>query len=75
MFALTPARALSVSDRERFILSGSADCYVKIWALGIGMHQNTNTPGHSDIILYTHVCVPDGRKAPQGFFLRNVCAS
>ncbi|KAE8288985.1 Kinesin-like protein KIF21A Kinesin-like protein KIF2 Renal carcinoma antigen NY-REN-62 [Larimichthys crocea] len=30
------ARSLSVSDKERFILSGSADCYVKIWALNIG---------------------------------------
>ncbi|XP_038567014.1 mitochondrial division protein 1 isoform X1 [Micropterus salmoides] len=30
------ARALSLSDKERFILSGSADCYVKIWALSIG---------------------------------------
>lgn len=30
------ARSLSVSDKERFILSGSADCYVKIWALSIG---------------------------------------
>ncbi|KAK5891838.1 hypothetical protein CesoFtcFv8_012275 [Champsocephalus esox] len=27
------ARALSLSDKERFILSGSADCNVKIWAL------------------------------------------
>uniref|UniRef100_A0A3Q4BKZ2 Uncharacterized protein n=1 Tax=Mola mola TaxID=94237 RepID=A0A3Q4BKZ2_MOLML len=30
------AWSLSLSDKERFILSGSADCYVKIWALGIG---------------------------------------
>ncbi|CAN9513747.1 unnamed protein product [Ophioblennius macclurei] len=30
------ARSLSLSDKERFILSGSADCYVKIWALSIG---------------------------------------
>ncbi|KAM4736159.1 uncharacterized protein FYW61_006420 isoform 2-T2 [Anableps anableps] len=30
------ARTLSLSDKERFILSGSADCYVKIWALSIG---------------------------------------
>ncbi|KAG7474267.1 pre-mRNA-splicing factor PRP46-like [Solea senegalensis] len=28
--------SLSLSDKERFILSGSADCYVKIWALSIG---------------------------------------
>lgn len=27
---------LSLSDKERFILSGSADCNVKIWALSIG---------------------------------------
>ncbi|XP_062255947.1 uncharacterized protein si:ch211-154o6.3 [Platichthys flesus] len=30
------ARSLDLSDKERFILSGSADCYVKIWALNIG---------------------------------------
>ncbi|XP_017270897.1 lissencephaly-1 homolog [Kryptolebias marmoratus] len=30
------ARSLSLSDKEWFILSGSADCYVKIWALSIG---------------------------------------
>uniref|UniRef100_A0A1A7W7V6 Uncharacterized protein n=2 Tax=Iconisemion striatum TaxID=60296 RepID=A0A1A7W7V6_9TELE len=30
------ARSLSLSNAERFILSGSADCYVKIWALSIG---------------------------------------
>uniref|UniRef100_A0A3P8WWB6 Si:ch211-154o6.3 n=1 Tax=Cynoglossus semilaevis TaxID=244447 RepID=A0A3P8WWB6_CYNSE len=30
------ARSLSLSDKERFILSGSADCSVKIWALNIG---------------------------------------
>ncbi|KAK1896163.1 putative E3 ubiquitin ligase complex SCF subunit scon-2 [Dissostichus eleginoides] len=30
------ARALSLSDKERFILSGSADCNVKIWALCVG---------------------------------------
>uniref|UniRef100_A0A3Q2PBU0 Si:ch211-154o6.3 n=1 Tax=Fundulus heteroclitus TaxID=8078 RepID=A0A3Q2PBU0_FUNHE len=30
------ARSLSLSEKERFILSGSADCYVKIWALSIG---------------------------------------
>ncbi|KAF3692092.1 F-box/WD repeat-containing protein 7 [Channa argus] len=30
------AWSLSLSDKERFILSGSADCYVKIWALTIG---------------------------------------
>uniref|UniRef100_A0A3P8SWA8 Si:ch211-154o6.3 n=1 Tax=Amphiprion percula TaxID=161767 RepID=A0A3P8SWA8_AMPPE len=30
------ARSLSLSTKERFILSGSADCYVKIWALNIG---------------------------------------
>uniref|UniRef100_A0A1A8I2T1 Uncharacterized protein n=1 Tax=Nothobranchius kuhntae TaxID=321403 RepID=A0A1A8I2T1_NOTKU len=30
------ARSLSLSDKERFVLSGSADCYVKIWALSIG---------------------------------------
>lgn len=30
------AWALSLSDKERFILSGSADCNVKIWALSIG---------------------------------------
>ncbi|XP_041843072.1 WD repeat-containing protein tag-125 isoform X2 [Melanotaenia boesemani] len=30
------AWSLSLSDKERFILSGSADCYVKIWALSIG---------------------------------------
>eukprot|EP00066_Takifugu_rubripes_P003641 XP_003966375.1 PREDICTED: pre-mRNA-splicing factor PRP46-like [Takifugu rubripes] len=30
------ARSLSLSDTERFILSGSADCCVKIWALDIG---------------------------------------
>ncbi|XP_068179872.1 uncharacterized protein si:ch211-154o6.3 [Antennarius striatus] len=30
------SRALSLSDKERFILSGSSDCYVKIWALSIG---------------------------------------
>ncbi|KAK9514015.1 hypothetical protein VZT92_027506 [Zoarces viviparus] len=30
------ARSLSLSDNERFILSGSADCNVKIWALSIG---------------------------------------
>ncbi|KAF0045541.1 hypothetical protein F2P81_002070 [Scophthalmus maximus] len=29
------AWSLSLSDKERFILSGSADCYVKIWALSI----------------------------------------
>uniref|UniRef100_H3CRF7 Si:ch211-154o6.3 n=1 Tax=Tetraodon nigroviridis TaxID=99883 RepID=H3CRF7_TETNG len=34
--APSPARSLSLSDKERFILSGSADCYVKIWALSIG---------------------------------------
>ncbi|XP_026173274.1 F-box/WD repeat-containing protein 7 isoform X2 [Mastacembelus armatus] len=27
---------LSLPDKERFILSGSADCYVKIWALSLG---------------------------------------
>ncbi|XP_068998548.1 uncharacterized protein [Embiotoca jacksoni] len=30
------AWSLSLSEKERFILSGSADCYVKIWALSIG---------------------------------------
>ncbi|KAM3614857.1 uncharacterized protein V6R79_019931 [Siganus canaliculatus] len=30
------ARSLSLPDKERFILSGSADCNVKIWALSIG---------------------------------------
>ncbi|XP_028325490.1 F-box/WD repeat-containing protein 7 isoform X2 [Gouania willdenowi] len=30
------AFSLSLSDKERFILSGSADCNVKIWALSIG---------------------------------------
>uniref|UniRef100_A0A671YLS0 Si:ch211-154o6.3 n=1 Tax=Sparus aurata TaxID=8175 RepID=A0A671YLS0_SPAAU len=30
------AWSLSLSDKERFILSGSADCNVKIWALSIG---------------------------------------
>uniref|UniRef100_A0A3Q0S3B8 Si:ch211-154o6.3 n=1 Tax=Amphilophus citrinellus TaxID=61819 RepID=A0A3Q0S3B8_AMPCI len=30
------AWSLSLSDKERFILSGSVDCYVKIWALSIG---------------------------------------
>lgn len=30
------AWSLSLSDKERFILSGSADCCVKIWALDIG---------------------------------------
>ncbi|KAM8869721.1 uncharacterized protein AB9W97_016918 [Spinachia spinachia] len=30
------ARCLSLSEKERFVLSGSADCYVKIWALSIG---------------------------------------
>ncbi|KAM3873254.1 WD repeat-containing protein 91 homolog [Diretmus argenteus] len=30
------AWALSLSDKERFILSGSADCCVKIWALSTG---------------------------------------
>ncbi|XP_070692320.1 uncharacterized protein [Pempheris klunzingeri] len=30
------AWSLSLSDKERFILSGSADCYVKIWVLSIG---------------------------------------
>ncbi|KAM9352795.1 uncharacterized protein ABDE67_005158 isoform 1-T1 [Symphorus nematophorus] len=30
------AWSLSLSDKERFILSGSADCYVKIWALNVG---------------------------------------
>ncbi|KAG7216965.1 hypothetical protein INR49_001619 [Caranx melampygus] len=30
------AWSLSLSNQERFILSGSADCYVKIWALSIG---------------------------------------
>ncbi|XP_028280243.1 kinesin-like protein KIF21A [Parambassis ranga] len=30
------AWTLSLSDKERFILSGSADCNVKIWALSIG---------------------------------------
>ncbi|XP_070823110.1 uncharacterized protein [Chaetodon trifascialis] len=30
------AWSLSLSDKERFILSGSADCCVKIWALSIG---------------------------------------
>ncbi|XP_077431522.1 telomerase protein component 1 [Vanacampus margaritifer] len=30
------ARSLSLSDDERFILSGSADCNVKMWALGAG---------------------------------------
>lgn len=30
------AWSLSLPDKERFILSGSADCYVKIWALSIG---------------------------------------
>ncbi|XP_029359883.1 F-box/WD repeat-containing protein 7 isoform X2 [Echeneis naucrates] len=30
------AWSLSLFDKERFILSGSADCYVKIWALSIG---------------------------------------
>ncbi|KAM8846058.1 uncharacterized protein ACB058_012525 isoform 1-T1 [Synchiropus picturatus] len=27
---------LSLSDKERFILSGSADCCVKVWALNVG---------------------------------------
>ncbi|XP_067366226.1 WD repeat-containing protein 86 isoform X3 [Channa argus] len=36
LIALSPAWSLSLSDKERFILSGSADCYVKIWALTIG---------------------------------------
>uniref|UniRef100_A0A3B5ASL9 Mitochondrial division protein 1-like n=1 Tax=Stegastes partitus TaxID=144197 RepID=A0A3B5ASL9_9TELE len=30
------AWSLSLSDKERFILSGSADCNVKIWALSTG---------------------------------------
>ncbi|XP_074540050.1 telomerase protein component 1 isoform X2 [Halichoeres trimaculatus] len=30
------AWSLSLPDKERFILSGSADCYVKIWALSVG---------------------------------------
>ncbi|XP_061573103.1 F-box/WD repeat-containing protein 7 isoform X2 [Cololabis saira] len=30
------AGSLSLSDKERFILSGSADCSVKIWALSTG---------------------------------------
>ncbi|KAJ8354999.1 hypothetical protein SKAU_G00225660 [Synaphobranchus kaupii] len=30
------ARLLSLGDKERFILSGSEDCYVKVWALGTG---------------------------------------
>ncbi|XP_029306939.1 nuclear distribution protein nudF isoform X2 [Cottoperca gobio] len=30
------ASSLSLSEKERFILSGSADCNVKIWALSIG---------------------------------------
>lgn len=30
------AWSLSLSEKERFILSGSADCNVKIWALNIG---------------------------------------
>lgn len=30
------AWSLSLSDKERFILSGSADCCVKIWALSMG---------------------------------------
>ncbi|XP_077454093.1 telomerase protein component 1 [Stigmatopora argus] len=30
------ARSLSLSADERFILSGSADCNVKIWALSVG---------------------------------------
>ncbi|KAM9310651.1 uncharacterized protein KZ484_026492 [Pholidichthys leucotaenia] len=30
------AWSLSLSDKERFILSGSVDCNVKIWALSIG---------------------------------------
>ncbi|KAJ0066355.1 hypothetical protein NL108_011167, partial [Boleophthalmus pectinirostris] len=30
------AWSLSLSDKERFILSGSADCNVKIWALSVG---------------------------------------
>uniref|UniRef100_A0AAV2MBY4 Uncharacterized protein n=1 Tax=Knipowitschia caucasica TaxID=637954 RepID=A0AAV2MBY4_KNICA len=30
------AWSLSLPDKERFILSGSADCNVKIWALSIG---------------------------------------
>lgn len=56
MSAPSPARSLAVSDKERFILSGSADCSVKIWALGIGMHNTTDT------IIYTHICVSEGRK-------------
>ncbi|CAL8340664.1 unnamed protein product [Gadus morhua 'NCC'] len=30
------ARTLSLSEKERFILSGSADCCVKIWSLSTG---------------------------------------
>ncbi|KAJ8392923.1 hypothetical protein AAFF_G00071270 [Aldrovandia affinis] len=30
------ARFLSLSDTERFVLSGSEDCYVKIWVLSTG---------------------------------------
>lgn len=56
VFALSPARSLSLSDKERFILSGSADCYVKIWALGIGMLNHTNIciHRHTDIYIYIY---------------------
>uniref|UniRef100_A0A672KVN4 Vegetative incompatibility protein HET-E-1-like n=1 Tax=Sinocyclocheilus grahami TaxID=75366 RepID=A0A672KVN4_SINGR len=31
------ARAFDLSDRERFVLSGSTDCCVRIWALSLGL--------------------------------------
>lgn len=51
VFALSPARCLSLSDKERFILSASADCYVKIWALSIGMIYCINMYMHSYVSL------------------------
>lgn len=56
VFALSPARSLSLSDKERFILSGSADCYVKIWALGIGVHnKHTHTHTHTYLNIFLKV--------------------
>lgn len=64
VFAPSPARSLSVSDKERFILSGSADCYVKIWALNIGMLNHTDRHRHTDI--YVNIYITVEVQAPQG---------
>ncbi|XP_056142641.1 kinesin-like protein KIF21A [Lampris incognitus] len=56
------ARTLSLPEKERFILSGSADCCVKIWALSTGQCVKSVYTFNS----VTALCfVPEGR----GYFI------